>query len=72
MSMPRAAMSVATSTRTRPRLKSAERPLRAPWLLLPWIAAALMPSLLELLGEPVGAVLGAREDEHLLPVAGAR
>jgi hypothetical protein len=39
--------------------------------------SAVMPSLLELLGEPVGAVLGAREHQHLVPAcrvadAGAR
>ena len=37
-------MSVATSTRTAPCLKSASARVRAPWLLLPWIAAALNPS----------------------------
>ncbi len=42
--------------------------MRAPWLLLPWMASASMPSRLELLGEAIRAVLGAREDEHLLPV----
>ena len=67
MSMPRAAMSVATSTSTPPSLKSASARVRAPWLLLPWIATARMPSLLERLRELVGAVLGAREHEHLAP-----
>ena len=43
MSMPRAAMSVATSTRTRPALKSLRAWTRAVWLLLPWMAAAVMP-----------------------------
>ena len=42
--MPRAAMSVATSTRTSPLLKPAKARVRAPWLLLPWMAAAEMPS----------------------------
>ncbi len=44
MSRPRAAMSVATSARTRPCLKSASARVRAFWLLLPWIAALVMPS----------------------------
>ncbi len=43
MSMPRAAISVATSTVTRPALKSPSARRRWPWLLLPWIAAVLMP-----------------------------
>ena len=43
MSMPRAAMSVAASTRTRPALKSLRACTRAVWLLLPWMAAAEMP-----------------------------
>ena len=43
MSMPRAAMSVAASTRTRPALKSRSACTRAVWLLLPWMAAAEMP-----------------------------
>ncbi len=63
-------MSVATSTRTVPSLKPASARVRAPWLLLPWIAAASMPSFVQLLGEAVGAVLHAREHQHLLPVAG--
>ncbi len=45
MSMPRAAMSVATSTVMRPALKSPSARRRWPWLLLPWIAAALIPDL---------------------------
>ena len=44
MSSPRAAMSVATSTRALPRLKSASARVRAPWLLLPWMAVAVRPS----------------------------
>ena len=43
MSMPRAAMSVATSTRILPALKSASARSRALCDLLPWIAAAPMP-----------------------------
>ena len=42
MSMPRAAMSVATSTCRSPFLKSASALVRAVWLLLPWIAIAVM------------------------------
>ena len=45
--------------------------MRCGWLLLPWIAAAAMPSRLQLLGELVGAVLGAGEDERLVDRAGA-
>ena len=44
MSRPRAAMSVATRIATRPRLKSSNARTRCDWLLLPWIAAAVMPS----------------------------
>ena len=42
--MPRAARSVATSTRRAPLLNSERALVRAPWLLLPWMAAAAMPS----------------------------
>ena len=68
MSMPRAAMSVATSTCRSPLLKSASALVRALWLLLPWIAIALMPCFVQVLGQAVGAVLGAREHQHLVPV----
>ena len=44
MSSPRAARSVATSTRSSPPLKSASVRVRCDWLLLPWIASALMSS----------------------------
>ncbi len=44
MSRPRAAMSVATSTRTLPSRKSASARLRAPWLLSPWMATVSRPS----------------------------
>src|SRR5688572_21353353 len=96
MSRPRAAMSVATSTWSSLLLKRFNARVRAPWLLLPWIASAAMPSrsscwarararalalvavdrvgvdavTLGLLGETVGAVLGAGEYQHLLPVVG--
>ena len=43
MSMPRAAMSVATRAFTRPALKSARACWRAVWLLLPWMAAEVTP-----------------------------
>ena len=46
MSMPRAAMSVATRHFTRPALKSERACCRAVWDLLPWMAAAVMPALL--------------------------
>src|SRR2546421_57995 len=44
-SMPRAAMSVATSVRTRPARKSLSTRSRWPCDLLPWIACAAMPAL---------------------------
>ena len=44
MSNPRAAMSVATRIRIRPSLKSARARVRAPWLLLPWIALERIPA----------------------------
>ena len=47
MSMPRAAMSVATSTLVRPALKPSSAATRALWLLLPWMAAASMPCLVK-------------------------
>jgi hypothetical protein len=43
ISIPRAAISVATKTLTLPALKSAKARVRAPWDLLPWMAAAVMP-----------------------------
>ena len=43
MSRPRAAISVATRTRIPLDLKAASARSRAVWLLLPWIAIALMP-----------------------------
>ena len=42
--MPRAAMSVATSTGVRPERKLSSAFCRWLWLLLPWIAAAWMPA----------------------------
>ena len=45
MSMPRAAISVATSTLVSPALKPSSAATRADWLLLPWMAAAGMPCL---------------------------
>ncbi|CDC31028.1 unknown [Faecalibacterium sp. CAG:82] len=46
MSMPRAAISVATSTFVLPALKPSSAATRADWLLLPWMAAAGIPCLL--------------------------
>ena len=67
MSRPRAATSVATRMCDLAALEVGQRArLRCAWLLSPWMAVALMPSALQLLGEPAGAVLGAREDERLL------
>ena len=64
--MPRAAMSVATSTRKRPLLKpaSALRALRLAAVAVDALAGDA--AALEELGEPVGAVLGAREDERVV------
>ena len=42
--------------------------MRAPWLLFAWIASAWMPAL-QSFSATVRAVLRAREDEHLPPVA---
>ena len=61
--MPRAAMSVATSTRPAPVRKRSSAPVRALCDLLPWIASAGTPSWASC-RDPVGAVLGAREDER--------
>src|SRR5215813_4798838 len=44
MSMPRAAMSVATRARTSPFLNDARARSRWPWLLSPWIATASTPT----------------------------
>ncbi|MCS5781350.1 hypothetical protein LNP24_16755 [Klebsiella pneumoniae subsp. pneumoniae] len=52
-----------------PDLKSASARVRAPWLLLPWIAALRMPVFVELFREVVGAMLGTGKHQHLLPVA---
>ena len=68
MSMPRAAMSVATSARMSPLLKPASAWVRADWLLLPCRAMAVMPFLFQELGHVVGAELGAGEHQHLAPV----
>ena len=60
--MPRAATSVATSTWTRPSLKSAIARVRAPWVMPPCSGTAAYAAGGELLGDAVGAELGA--DEH--------
>ena len=44
ISMPRAAMSVAMSTGARPERKLFRALTRWLWLLLPWMAEALMPA----------------------------
>ena len=51
-SMPRAAMSVATRTRILPVLNAASARSRWFWLLLPWIASAVMPAPVEMLRRP--------------------
>ena len=63
ISMPRAAMSVATSMRARPLRNSSSARWRAFCDLLPWMASAAWPDFLEMLGDLVGAMLGAREDD---------
>ena len=62
-------MSVATRIATRPALKSLRARTRCGWLLLPWIAVGGDAVLVELLGQPVGAVLGPGEDERLVDPA---
>src|SRR4026209_2771077 len=65
MSMPRAAMSVATSTWNRPSLNPASAAVRCAWLRLPWMRADFTAWRGgEWGGEPVGPVLRAREGEH--------
>ena len=71
-SMPRAAMSVATSTRALPRLKLSSARWRAFCDLLPWMASARCRVLRQLLGDAVGAVLGAGEDDARGSIAGSR
>ena len=63
-SMPREAMSVATSTRARPERNRSSDFSRAPWLLLPCSTSALTRVATEVLGDAVGAVLGAGEHDH--------
>ena len=66
--MPRAAMSVAHSTCRRPILELGQR-ARARGLALVAVDRERRDAVaVELLGELVGAVLGAREHEHLEPV----
>ena len=60
-------MSVATSTRISPDLKSASARVRAPCDLLPWIAALRMPSLLSCSARWLAPCL-VRVNQHLLPV----
>ena len=67
--MPRAAMSVATRIFALPPLNSASARSRCGWLLLPWMALAGMPLAGEQLHDPVGAVLGAGEDQHPVHLA---
>src|SRR4026207_2223716 len=73
MSRPRAAMSVATSTRTLFALNSLRARMAAFGGVLRLVAVdrIRMDALArELLREAVGAVLGAHEHQHLLPVVG--
>ena len=57
-------MSVATSVRTLPARNAASTRSRWPCDLLPWIASAAKPGLLEGADHLVGAVLGAGEDQR--------
>ena len=59
-SMPRAAMSVATSTRARPLRNCSSALIRAGWLLLPWIALTRTP--------PVSSVSATRSADRLVRV----
>ena len=61
--MPRATMSVATSTRTWPSRNALSARWRAFCALLPWIDLGGDAVLGEVLRHPVGAVLGAGEDD---------
>ena len=63
--MPRAAMSVATSTRSCPR-GILQRALARILRLVAVNRSAAMPGLARVLGHPVGAVLGAGEDDDAL------
>ena len=71
-SMPRAAMSVATSVRTLPLRKSASTRSRWPCDLLPWIASARDAALVEAAHHLVGAVLGAGEHQRAVDRLGAQ
>ena len=62
--MPRAAMSVATSTRTRAGAEVFERALAGALRLVAVDRLGADAGADQLLGDPVGAVLGAGEDEH--------
>ena len=65
MSMPRAAMSVATRTWIRPALKSLSACCRAVWDLFPWMAAAEMPAFIQVSRHLIGPVLGAGEHQSI-------
>ena len=69
MSRPRAAMSVATSTCESPGLEGGQRPRALRLALVAVDRGGGDAVLAELLGEAVGAVLGAGEDERLVDVA---
>ena len=65
--MPRAACRGHQHHRS-PFLNSDRARVRAAWLLLPWMAMAVMSSLPSCSIQAVGAVLGAGEHQHLEPV----
>ena len=65
MSSPRAAMSVATSTFTRPALKSAERPRSRALALVAVNDRRLDAGALEVLADAIRAALGLAEHERL-------
>ena len=67
--MPRAAMSVATRTRTLPLRKASSARTRAFCALLPCNAAVGDAGLGQIAADAVGTVLGAGEDEHAVHAA---
>ena len=71
-SIPRAATSVATSASTSPRSKRARARSRWPWLLSPCIATASHLVFAQALDQPVGAALGADEDERAAALLAAQ
>ena len=69
--MPRATMSVATSTRTFPDLKSPRASVRCPWLRLPWILALGIPPRVSTSAKRLARCL-VRVKQITLPITFAR